>query len=143
MDKNYLGAEIRILSNLIRRKAFSIDVDENVGKAVGCQGFIIKFLYDNLNNEIFQKDIEKHFKVRRSSVTSALSRMEEAGLISRCSVERDSRLKKILLTQKGLDLHYKIEQKIKETEELLTSSLTDEEYEAFFHIIKKLQKSVE
>ena len=143
MNNNYIVSEIRKLSNLIRRKTFLIECDKSVEKAVGTQGFIIKFLYDNSCKDIFQKDIEKQFKVRRSTVTSAIKRMEKAGFIKRESVKSDSRLKKLTLTEKGVNLHKYIEQRIKETEILLESSLTINEKEKFIEIINKLQKVVE
>ena len=101
MNKGYIGAEIRILSNLIRRKTFDCDNASSVCGVLGSQGYIIKFLSENLEVDIFQKDIEKRFKVRRSTVTSALNRMEKAGLVKRESVAHDSRLKKISLTEQS------------------------------------------
>ena len=143
MNKGYIGAEIRILSNLIRRKTFDCDNASSVCGVLGSQGYIIKFLSENLEVDIFQKDIEKRFKVRRSTVTSALNRMEKAGLVKRESVAHDSRLKKISLTEKGLSLHNLIESRIKEVDSSLKNALTEEELNNFFTIIKKLQSVVE
>lgn len=143
MTDKYIGAEIKKLSNLIRRKTFKIESDEKLNKAVGNQGFIIKFLYDNLNNDIYQKDIELHFKVRRSTVTSQINRMEKAGLVARKSVKTDSRLKKIILTEKGIEIHNYIESRIAKTESLLKSALTKEELSKFLEIVEKLQEVVE
>ncbi len=143
MNKGYIGAEIRILSNLIRRKTFDCDNTSSVCGVLGAQGYIIKYLSENLEVDIFQKDIEKRFKVRRSTVTSALNRMEKAGLVKRESVSHDSRLKKISLTEKGLSLHNSIESRIKEVDSSLKSALTEEELDNFFAIIKKLQSVVE
>ena len=143
MNKGYIGAEIRILSNLIRRKTFDCDNASSVCGVLGAQGYIIKYLSENLDEDIFQKDIEKKFKVRRSTVTSALNRMEKAELVKRESVSHDSRLKKISLTEKGLSLHNSIESRIKEVESNLKDALTEEELNNFFAIIKKLQSVVE
>ena len=141
-EKKYIGQKIRILSNLIRRKTFS-SMQNDIVQALGSQGFIIKFLYENSNTDIFQKDIEKKFKVRRSTVTSSLKRMESAGLIRRESVESDNRLKKITLTEKGLSAHMYIEEKIVWTESALFSALTESEVEKFFKICEKLQNALE
>ncbi len=143
MKKGYICTEIRILSNLIRRKTFDTDCFNEIGVILGSQGYIIKFLSENLNSDIFQKDIEKKFKLRRSTVTSALNRMEKAEFIKRESVDFDSRLKKITLTEKGLSVHRYIEGRINEIEKDLEKSLNKEEIEQFFSIIKKLQAVVE
>ena len=94
-------------------------------------------------SEVLKKDIEKKFKVRRSTVTSSLKRMESAGLIRRESVESDNRLKKITLTEKGLSAHMYIEEKIVWTESTLFSALTESEVEKFFKICEKLQNALE
>lgn len=143
MKKGYISAEIRILSNLIRRKTFDNDCLNEIGVILGSQGYIIKYLSENLNSDIYQKDIEKKFKIRRSTVTSALNRMEKAEFIKRESVEFDNRLKKITLTEKGLSVHRYIENRINEIEKDLENSLSKEEMDKFFSIIKKLQAVVE
>ena len=113
MDKKNICSEIRIMSNLIRQKTFSFEGFDNISSILGSQGYIIKYLSDNKDIDIYQKDIEKRFKVRRSTVTSAINRMEKGGLVVRESVERDNRLKRIKLTEKGWCIHLQIEKEIK------------------------------
>ncbi len=143
MEKKSITHEVKILSNLIRRKTFNHDVLNEVGAILGSQGYIIKYLSDNQDKNIFQKDIEKTFKIRRSTVTSALNRMEKGGLIVRESVEFDNRLKKISLTIKGLEVHNFIKKSFENTDNDLKNALTEQEIEVFFTIIKKLQAVVE
>lgn len=138
----HIGAKIRILSNLIRRKTFNF-IQDKYKNVMGSQGFIIKFLAEKKDSEVFQKDIEKEFKLRRSTVTATLNRMESANLIERQSVQRDNRLKKISLTEKGLSLHKDIESEILKTETSLKSVLTDCEIKKFFEIANKLQEKLE
>ena len=65
------------------------------------QGWIIGYLYQNRDKEVFQRDIQEQFSIRRSTVTGILQLMEKNGLITRSSVERDARLKKLELTPPG------------------------------------------
>lgn len=143
MEKKNICGEIRITSNLIRRKTFSFEGFDNISSILGSQGYIIKYLADNKDSDIYQKDIEKKFKVRRSTVTSAINRMEKGGLVVRESVERDNRLKRINLTDKGWCVHMKIEKEIKKTEAQILKALTKEEVEVFYNIIKKMQSTIE
>ena len=50
---------------------------------------------------VLQRDLEKAFGVRRSSVTAILQNMEKAGIICRESVDGDARKKMIRVTPKG------------------------------------------
>ena len=143
MENKSITHEIKVLSNLIRRKTFSHDTLSDVGAVLGSQGYVIKYLSENQDKDIFQKDIEKTFKIRRSTVTVALNRMEKGGLIKRESVDFDSRLKKISLTEKGLSVHNLIKQSFIKTDNELKNVLTEKELETFFKIIDKLQAVVE
>ncbi len=143
MENISISHELRVLTNLIRQKTFSHETLNEVGPILGSQGYIIKFLSDNQGKDVFQKDIEKTFKIRRSTVTDAINRMEKGGLIKRESVNFDSRLKKISLTEKGIAVHNIIDKSFKNTENELKSALTKQELELFFSLIKKLQTVVE
>ena len=57
---------------------------------------------------MFQRDLQAHFSVRRSTVTGLLQLMEKKGLITRSSVAQDARLKKIQLTPRAIQHHERI-----------------------------------
>ena len=65
-------------------------------------GWIIRYLYENREQDIFQKDIEQRFAVGRSTVTNLIQLMEKKGFVKRESVKQDARLKKVILTEKGI-----------------------------------------
>ena len=75
--------------------------------ATGCHSFALRFFAENADRDIFQKDFEEEFSIRRSTATKILQLMEKNGLIERQKVESDARLKKIVLTNKALDIHKK------------------------------------
>ncbi|MBO5851151.1 MAG: MarR family transcriptional regulator [Clostridia bacterium] len=142
MNKN-ICAEVRILSNLIRRKTLCGAEIEEMGKITGGHGYIIAFLSENSNKNVYQRDIEKHFKIRRSTVTATLHRMEKNGVITRVSDASDSRLKRIILTDKGLELFKNFKIKADAIENQISSVLSEEESKQFIELIKKLQKGAE
>lgn len=59
--------------------------------------------------DVYQRDIEQWFNIRRSSVTALLQGMEQDGFITRCAVEKDARLKRLVATDKGRACHAEIE----------------------------------
>ena len=89
------------------------------------------------------KDIENAFSIARSTVTSILKLMEKKNYITRESVESDARLKKLVLTETGIELHYKIENMITKNETLLDSLLTKEEKKQFLFLINKILSGLE
>ena len=103
MDKEiHIGRKIIILSKRIHRR-----LDNGTSKygITGVQSRILGFIYHNSEKrDIFQKDIEEELDIRRSSVTSVLQLMEKNGYIERVSVSKDARLKKIILTEKGIEI---------------------------------------
>ncbi len=138
-----VGFEIRTLSNLIRR-----DVEKNIAnmnpKPNGrIHGWAINYFYENRDKDIFQKDFEEKFSIRRSTASNMLKLMEKDGYIKRESVENDARLKKIVLTDKAVKIHTEICNDIDAREKKLRKGLTDEELEAFFRITEKLKHNME
>lgn len=93
-------------------------------------------------SDVFQKDIETEFGLHRSSVSLMLNHMEANGFIQRISVVHDARLKKIVLTEKALQLQFKIEEGIMESNEKILKGITEEEQEKFIKLLKKMQKNL-
>jgi len=145
---NLIGHEVKILSNLIRRHISSnaekhCDTDGNRDELTGMQSFIIRYLYSNQSKEIFQRDIEKNFNIRRSTATVILQLMEKRELIKKVNVSYDARLKKLKLTPKALKVNMNIEQDIESFEAKMRQGISDEHIEIFMKIIKKIISNIE
>jgi DNA-binding MarR family transcriptional regulator len=67
--------------------------------------------------------------------------MEAKGFILRQSVASDARLKKVLLTEKGIIIQKKVNRIISQSEQALRDELTDSEYYTLVSIIDKLSKT--
>lgn len=141
--KKTIGFEIRTISNLIKRKLEKSPTKQYIDNLTGTHGWIIGYLCHNSDKDIFQKDLENEFSIRRSTATGILKLMEKNELIIRESVPSDARLKKIILTQKALDIHKLVVKDIKQLETQLIQGLSNEEVEAFFSIIEKMKKNME
>lgn len=110
--------------------------------ATAYHGRIIGYLSERLDEDVYQKDIENRFGIRRSTVTKLLQLMESNGLITRTAVLSDARLKKITLTEKAISMHEHFREEIDCFEAALSSGLTEEEVETFFRITDKIYNNL-
>lgn len=142
MEKQDLGRKIKVLSNQIRRKVEK-DLTNGSIKVPITQSRIIGFLYkESFKRDIFQKDIEEEFEIRRSSVTNVLQLMEKNGYIKRISVAEDARLKKIMLTDKGLEIQQAIVEVLEEVENSLRATYSEEELSKLLYLLDKLSHTL-
>ncbi len=139
-----IGYEIKTLSHLIRRSFEKGVITSGLEGVTGMQGWVIGYLYQHESTqEIFQRDIEREFNIRRSTVTGILQLMERNGLITRESVESDSRLKKLKLTPEAVKMHEMISQKIMESEKKMRKGLSEEQIAEFFVIVDIIKNNIE
>ena len=138
-----VGFQISELSRMIKRS-----LDEQINKlpneeVTAVQGWIIGYIYrKGQEKDVFQRDIEKAFHIRRSTVAETLRLMEKKGLITRESVAHDARLKKLVLTPKALQIEAQISNKIQEVEKALTRGLSSGELMLFWEIVDKMKDNL-
>jgi len=143
MDRrNSVGFTVRHLSRMIGRKADGCTGRRYLDSLTGTNGWIIGFLAHNTDRPIYQKDIEEAFSVRRSTVSRVMSLMEQKGLVERCAVSWDARLKEIRLTKKALEIHETIESELDAIEEKLVEGISDEDLAVFFRVAGKMMENM-
>ena len=131
---------IATLSNLIRRK---IESDEGVGGLTPAQNGILHFILGRCREQdLFQKDIEEEFNLRRPTATEILKLMERKGLIYREEASYDARCKKIIPTEKGWELEGRVLKDILEMEQFITRDIPKEELDTFIRIGMKMMKNL-
>jgi len=138
----HIGFELRRVANLIRREIDNAMSGRKIEKLTGMQGRVIGFLCHNINKEIFQRDIEMEFSIRRSTATAMLQTMEKHGLIERVAVEYDARLKRILPTAIALKRHKIFEYEIDRVETSVLNGITDEEADVLLGILEKIRNNL-
>ena len=138
-----IGFDIRTLSILIKRYIDGSATKQYVDNLTGTHGWVIGYLYENRNRDVFQRDLQEQFSIRRSTVTGILQLMEKNGLITRQSVDEDARLKKIVLTPKAIEQHEQIHRSIRKVEEQLSEGLTPEEKQTFLELCDKIRRNIE
>ena len=138
-----IGFDIRTLSILIKRYIDGSATKQYVDNLTGTHGWVIGYLYDNRDHDVYQRDLETQFSIRRSTATGILQLMEKNELILREPVESDARLKKLVLTEKALDIHKMVEEDRKRTEEQLTKDIDAQELAIFRKVLKPMIRNME
>lgn len=90
----HFGALLSHTSRMLRRAMDTRIAAEVTPELTGVRGMLLGEIIcaNNENRDVYQRDVEQWFHIRRSSVTAILQGMEQDGFITRCSVEKDARL---------------------------------------------------
>ena len=142
-ERNDIGFKVRILSNLIKRDVEKSKNELGFELPKGINGWAITYFFDNRKKDVFQKDFEAQFSIRRSTASAILKTMEQNGFITRESVDYDARLKKIVLTEKAIKIHKAVLNNRDEREERLRQGLTETEIENFLKTADRLIQNME
>ena len=132
---------LKVLNNQISRdiNTFALQF-----KLTGTQIQILDFLNSFSDNEnVFQKDVEKEFNIRRSTATNILKNMEEKKLIKRTALPSDSRLKIIEVQKSGQDIQREIAKFLQETDEKILGNLGGFEKRGFVKSLHKISNKLE
>ena len=138
-NERFIGKEIKKVSNCMKRAAARSCTDDDVTTA---NSWLIMYLYEHGEEDIFQKDIEYEFSIRRSTSSSIISLMEKKGYIERVSVAHDARLKKIILTDKALKICDILQNNMIEFEQTLKAGIRDEELTVFYSVLDKIVENI-
>ena len=135
-SKKMVVYSLKALSNQIKR---TLD-----GPLTGMQYGVIKFIdTQEGQRDIFQKDIEAEFNIRRSTATGILKLMEQKELIKRQSVTYDARLKKLVITPEARQLKKGLVEQFEALEEQIKADISEDELALFFDILKRMSNNLE
>ncbi|MGI6239836.1 MAG: MarR family winged helix-turn-helix transcriptional regulator [Christensenellales bacterium] len=142
--KNDIIFELKKLDNLLHRL---IDARmrqiEGSDQLTRMHHWIIGYLHHHSDAPVFQKDIERAFKISRSTTSSMITLMEKKGLITRTSVEGDARLKQVHLTEKAIELRERHIADAERFDALIEGAITPDEKAQFMRIMAKVRAVVE
>lgn len=138
MKNNDIGFYLRKLNNHIQKRSHSFYNRKEINECSLSNLWVIDYLTDNLDKDIYQKDIEAEFSINRATASKMLTLMEEKNFITRIPCEEDGRLKKIKVLPEGEKLKSICLAIRKEMEKELSYSLTKEEVETLKNILKKM-----
>ena len=137
------GRAVQNIANRFRRFG-----DENLQKEGITVSQLRVIAYISRNGKkgaVYQKDLEEHLSVRRSSVTSLLKNMEKSGILQRFGAEGDGRAKTLVLTKKGEALDESLRNYINSLEEKMMDGFSSKEKEKLqdylIRMIENLEKT--
>lgn len=143
-QKRAIGFEIKAISNIIRRELNVTFSSPEFGGLTGTQNAMMGYIMDaSKTQDVFQRDVEKEFDVRRSTATVMLQGLEQKGYIRRLPVEQDARLKKIVVTEKAEKQQERVRHEIDLFHEKMEKGFTEEEREQLFYLLNKIKKNLE
>ena len=134
----YRNHPLRRVDNLIFRKINQFHRENEVEDVTPMHEWILSYLFWHRDEPIYQRDIEREFSITRSTVTNILQLMERKGYIARRSVEQDARLKQLVLTEKGRQLHENTMLALHQTDEKVAGLLTEEENTELLRLLNTL-----
>lgn len=138
-----VGMAFRCVNNLLKRYYCNTQVIKECEQITGMHGYILGYLYYTAQKgDVFQRDIENEFEMRRSTATEMLQLMARNGLIERHSVEYDARLKKIVLTPLAHTLHERMTRECRRADELMVQGISENELNVFFGVMEKIKANI-
>ena len=142
-QEHAVGLEILRISNLMRRYADNSAELRQSYNITGSNGWILAFLYEHEGEDVYQRDLEEAFSVTRSTVSKVVKLMESKGLIRRESVFHDARLKKLILTDKGREVHQLAAKGNEQLEIRLEKGFSPMEKEQLLSFLRRVTENLE
>ncbi len=141
MAAENLELELRILSNLIYHKLNRMTMERESLTIHQC--WILQHLADNPEKEIYQKDIERLFSIKRSTANQMLRTMESRGYIRRTVSDEDARRNILTVTGEGVTACENIMKNQQQLLLKLHEDIPESELELFQRTLRKLWSNIE
>lgn len=122
-------------------KTRTLPLSEHIKLLNVTQVHIIKYLLDNKNEEVYQKDFENLLNIRKSTISGILSTMEKNNIITRASIKA-GKGKRIELTDEALKCEAELKGKLEVFEKELVEGITEKDMETFYRVIDKMVENV-
>ena len=136
-----IGHKVRIVHNYID-KYFHTSWEKAGIEPTRMQCATLHYLRTHSKEEVFQKDLEAAFSVSGATVTNILKVMEKEGLIERIPMEKDARLKKLEMTEKGQKFETAAHENLLRLEDGMKKGFTEEELTIFREYLDRLAQNI-
>lgn len=142
MKENSILSQIKSLEKLIVRNITGIGIQNIEAIPTPTQMQIIKYILENNDKEVYQRDLEKVLNLRRATVSGVLQTMEKNNLIKRVTDTNDTRTKRIILNEETKNIFFTYRKKVSELELKITSGISKDELKIFSSVIDKMKENV-
>ena len=134
---------LRVIHNQIKMAIHKSAPKSEKSPPTQLQGGILGYLYHHRDQPVYQRDLEKEFRISRATATNTLQVMEREGMIVRKAQDRDGRLKRIQMTEEAYLHHEKIERHMDWIGDQLLLGMSDEEVTELYRLLGILMKNLE
>ncbi len=141
-EEERVGYQLKVLDRMFKKRMEEGMRKNGYDNLTMMNGWIIGYLIRHEKETVYQKDLEKNFKVGKSSLSGTLKIMEEKGFIERKAVPGNARVKQVVLTKKAKEYHCNMEQDRLRAEAQVTKGLSEQELQNFRDIVKKMQHNL-
>lgn len=114
-----------------------------IGPKSQLQGGILGYLYHHQDNPVYQRDLEKEFRISRATATNTLQVMEREGLIVRRTQDRDGRLKRIQMTEEACQSHMRVEAHMDMMDRRMLEGMSEDEVSQLYRLLGILMENLE
>lgn len=141
INNMHMGKLIHMLSHEMKRNH---PIDKVIQDDLTImQKLILKFiLLETMHRDIYQKDIEEEFQIRKSTVTGYVQLLEKNGYLIRESVKEDARKKRLVPTEKAEGVRQAILEDIKINEKRMEKGIPKEDVatckQVLYHVLQNL-----
>ena len=90
-----------------------------------------------------QREIAEHLRIKPPTVNVTVQRLEKAGFLYREADEKDQRISRIYLTEKGKQAKEDGMKKVKENEKILLSGLSDAELCLLKRMLEQITENID
>lgn len=108
----------------------------------GTQSDVVEYLLENISKDVYQRDLEKLFNQSNPSMTGILNRLEKNNFIIRVVSSKDSRCKKIILTNKTYEIIKEIKKDLLTFNNNYNRMLNESEKEELVFLLRKLYLNI-
>ena len=142
-EKYYINTELRILSRNINNYFINYGNRKKIDKMTGSGGWIISYIAENYNRDVFQRDLEKEFDITRSTASKNVDLLVENGFITREPVDYDARLKKLVLTEKAREVFKIMRSDRADLETQMLEGFSDDEKKQLRSFLKRIAANLD
>lgn len=134
---------LRELDILIKKRMFLI------GKECGIkvppsplQVRIFLYIFESKEKEVSQADLVRELKVSKVSISEAISKMVNNGVVEVITNKNDARKNNITYTDKGIDVINNMLQEFEILKSELVKDISDTELENFIKVMQHMKKNI-
>lgn len=95
------------------------------------------------NDGISQKEIAEHLRIKPPTVNVSVQRLEKAGLLCRRQDERDQRVSRIYLTEKGIACKNRAIEQMRENEKIILDGFSEAELCLFRRFLDQVSRNID